>query len=104
MRGTAVWQNGVRMKSIGTDASARLVIAGDIACDTARRNAGGTGPAGTQCGEEATALLTTSLAPDGVIALGVVQYESASSVDLKLFYDSTWGRFKNVTYPVRGNH
>lgn len=104
MRGTAVWQNGVRMKSIGTDASARLVIAGDIACDTARRNAGGIGPAGTQCGEEATALLTTSLAPDGVIALGDVQYESASSVDLKLFYDTTWGRFKNVTYPVRGNH
>lgn len=104
MRGTAVWQSGVRMKPIGTDTSARLVIAGDIACDAARRSVAGVGPAGTQCGEEATALLTTSLAPDGVIALGDVQYESASSSDLKSFYDTTWGRFKNITYPVRGNH
>jgi hypothetical protein len=104
MRGTAVWQNGVRMKPIGTDVSARLVIAGDIACDTARRNAFGLGAAGTQCGEDATALLTSSLAPDGVIALGDVQYEAASSSDIKSFYDTTWGRFKNITYPVRGNH
>lgn len=104
MRGTAVWQSGVRMKPIGTDTSARLIIAGDIACDAVRRTASGMGPAGTQCGEEATALLTASLAPDGVIALGDVQYESASSSDLKTFYDTTWGRFKNITYPVRGNH
>lgn len=103
-RGTAVWQNGVRMKPIGTDASAHVVIAGDIACDAARRNAAGQGPVGTQCGEQATALLTSALAPDGVIALGDVQYEGASSFDLKSFYDPTWGRFKNITYPVRGNH
>ena len=104
MRGTAIWQNGVRMKPIGTDLSARIVIAGDISCDTSRRNRFGIGPLGTQCGEVATALLTTSLVPDGVIALGDLQYESASTADITAFYEPTWGRFKNITYPVRGNH
>ena len=104
MRGTAVWQNGVRMKPIGTDLSARVVIAGDISCDTPRRNQFGVGPIGTQCGEVATALLTTSLSPEGVIALGDLQYESASTADITAFFEPTWGRFKNITYPVRGNH
>ena len=103
-RGSAIWQNGVRMKPIGTDLSARVVIAGDISCDTSRRDRFGVGPLGTQCGEVSTALLTTSLAPEGVIALGDLQYESASTADIAAFYEPTWGRFKNITYPVRGNH
>jgi alpha-tubulin suppressor-like RCC1 family protein len=103
-RGTAVWQNGVRLKSIGTDLSARVVIVGDISCDTARRTRFGIGPLGTQCGEVSTALLTTSLVPEGVIALGDLQYESASAAEIAAFYEPTWGRFKNITYPVRGNH
>ena len=104
MRGIAVWQNGVRMKPIGTDLSARVVIAGDISCDTPRRNQFGVGPFGTQCGEVATGLLTSSLAPEAVIALGDLQYESASIAEIAAFYEPTWGRFKNITYPVRGNH
>jgi hypothetical protein len=104
MRGTAVWQNGVRMKPIGSDLSARVVIAGDISCDTPRRVRSGVGPLGTQCGEVSTALLTTSLAPEGVIALGDLQYESASVAEIAAFYEPTWGHFKNITYPVRGNH
>jgi hypothetical protein len=104
MRGTAVWQNGVRMKPIGSDLSARVVIAGDISCDTPRRVRSGVGPLGTQCGEVSTALLTTTLAPEGVIALGDLQYESASVAEIAAFYEPTWGRFKNITYPVRGNH
>jgi hypothetical protein len=44
------------------------------------------------------------LSPDGVIALGDLQYEAASISDLRAFYGTTWGAFKNITYPVRGNH
>ena len=40
----------------------------------------------------------------GVIALGDLQYEAASINDLRAFYGTTWGAFKNITYPVRGNH
>jgi hypothetical protein len=36
--------------------------------------------------------------------LGDVQYEGASAAELKANYDTTWGRFKSITYPVRGNH
>ena len=103
-RGTAVWQPGVSMKPIGTSTTARLIVTGDIACDAGRRNAVGTGPTGAQCGDVATAALTTSLAPDAVIALGDLQYEGASVAELKTNYDTTWGQFKNITYPVRGNH
>ncbi len=103
-RGVAVWQSGVQMKTIGTDNSARLVVAGDIACDAARRNANGVGSIGSQCGESATATLTSSLLPDAVVALGDLQYEGASTPELKNNYDTTWGRFKNITYPIRGNH
>ena len=102
--GIAVWPNGVRMKPIGSDTSARLIVAGDIACNAARRALYGIGPAGIQCGETSTAALITSLAPDGVIALGDLQYEAAGYSDLTSFYGTTWGAFKNITYPVRGNH
>jgi hypothetical protein len=81
-----------------------VIVAGDIACNAVRRATYGIGPSGIQCGEQSTASLITSLAPDGVIALGDLQYEGASISDLKNFYGPTWGAFKNITYPVRGNH
>jgi alpha-tubulin suppressor-like RCC1 family protein len=102
--GIAVWPHGVRLQPIGTDQSARVIVAGDIACNAIRRTTYGVGPSGIQCGEQSTATLITSLAPDGVIALGDLQYEAASISDLTNFYGTTWGAFKNITYPVRGNH
>lgn len=102
--GIAVWPHGIRLQSIGTDQSARVIVAGDIACNAIRRTTYGIGPSGIQCGEQSTASLITSLAPDGVIALGDLQYESASITDLTNFYGTTWGAFKKITYPVRGNH
>ena len=102
--GIAIWPNGVRMKPIGSESSARLIVAGDIACNEIRRTTYGIGASGIQCGEVSTASLITTLAPDGVIALGDLQYEAASINDLRSFYGTTWGAFKNITYPVRGNH
>ena len=102
--GTIVWQNGVSLQSIGTDSSARLVVTGDISCDAARRSTYGVGADGAQCGTEATANLAVSLNPDGVLALGDLQYEGASLTDLQTYYDPTWGRLKSKTYPLRGNH
>ena len=102
--GIAIWPNGIRLQPIGNDQSARVIIAGDIACNAIRRATYGVGPSGIQCGEQSTATLISSLAPDGVIALGDLQYEGASISDLTNFYGPTWGAFKNITYPVRGNH
>ena len=102
--GIAVWPHGVRLQPIGTDLSARVIIAGDIACNAIRRTTYGVGPSGVQCGEQSTATLISSLSPDGVVALGDLQYEAASISDLNNFFGSTWGAFKNIIYPVRGNH
>ena len=103
-RGTIVWQNGVQLNSIGSSTSARLVVTGDISCDSTRRATYGVGPLGTQCGEESTANLTANLNPDAVLAVGDLQYEAASYAELMSSYEPTWGRFKAKTYPVRGNH
>jgi hypothetical protein len=102
--GIEIWPNGVRMKSIGTDQSARIIAAGDIACDDDRRAIKTTGPTGAQCGDYATASLISSLKPDGVFALGDLQYESASSQELMTNFDLSWGPLRAITYPVRGNH
>ena len=102
--GVAVWPNGVTMKPIGTASSARIVMAGDISCNTVRRTTAGVGAAGSQCGADQTATQIQGLAPDAVIALGDLQYEGASYADMMQWYDPSWGRFKNITYPLRGNH
>lgn len=102
--GIAIWPNGISLQPIGTDQSARVIVAGDIACNAIRRTTYGIGSSGIQCGEQSTANLIATLAPDGVIALGDLQYEGASIADLTSFYGPTWGAFKKITYPVRGNH
>ena len=102
--GIEIWPNGVRMKSIGTDQSARIIATGDIACDDDRRVVKTTGPSGAQCGDFATGSLISSLKPDGVIALGDLQYESASSQELMTNFDLSWGPLRTITYPIRGNH
>ena len=102
--GIEIWPNGVRMKSIGTDQSARIIAVGDIACDDNRRAVSTTGPSGTQCGDYATGSLISSLKPDGVFALGDLQYESASSQELMSNFDLSWGALRAITYPIRGNH
>jgi hypothetical protein len=67
-----------------------VIAAGDIASC-----------AGT--GDEATAKLVASI--DGtVIGLGDNAYPHGSAENFEECYDSSWGRFKNRTYPVPGNH
>lgn len=102
--GTAVWPNGVRYKAIGSDTAATLVLAGDISCNATRKATYGVGPLGSQCGEATTAAQISAIAPHAVMALGDLQYEAASYSDLLTHYDPTWGLFKSITYPVRGNH
>jgi hypothetical protein len=54
-------------------------------------------------GDEATAKLVASI--DGtVITLGDNAYPDGSAEDFRECYDSSWGRFKNRTHPVPGNH
>jgi len=53
---------------------------------------------------ERTAGLVESLRPDAVLALGDNAYERGSLAEYRANYRPTWGRFKNITRPVPGNH
>lgn len=72
-----------------------LIAAGDIAeCPSS-------GYVGT--GAEATARLVQSL-PGIVLALGDLAYPNGTEQEFRECYEPTWGRFKDRTRPVPGNH
>ena len=74
------------------------MAAGDISCLAE------TPVTASECQMEATAQLVESLAPDAVLPLGDLQYELGRRADFDASYERTWGRFKDRTRPVVGNH
>jgi len=81
-----------------------IALAGDVAC--APSDADYNGGAGTSghCHMNVTANLNQGLQPAAVLALGDEQYNSGSASDFLASYDKSWGRVKNLTRPVVGNH
>ena len=77
------------------DEAHTLIAAGDIAQCTASGYAGS--------GAEATARLVESL-PGAVLALGDLAYPNGTARQFRECYEPTWGRFKDRTRPVPGNH
>ncbi len=51
-----------------------------------------------------TAALIRSLTPDAVLTLGDNQYTEGALAQYLASYDHAWGTFKDITYPVAGNH
>ncbi|MDQ3094973.1 MAG: metallophosphoesterase, partial [Actinomycetota bacterium] len=84
--------------SAAAPAPIRVAAAGDIACEAPYT------PTQFMCQHDATALLISSRSVDAVLPLGDTQYESARLTDYEASYDPTWGAFKDLTYPVIGNH
>ena len=76
----------------------RIVAAGDISC------LAGTPVTSAECQMAATADLVASLDPDVVLPLGDLQYELGKRADFDTTYATNWGRFKDITRPVVGNH
>jgi acid phosphatase type 7 len=74
-----------------------VVAAGDIACPPS------SDPSSDSCQQEATAHRVTRIAPDLVLALGDLQYESGTAAEFAS-YDDSWGAFKSITEPIPGNH
>ncbi len=75
-----------------------VVAAGDIACRV------GMVPEPGQCQQAATSALIGSMHPVAVLALGDLQYERGETANFESSYDSSWGRFKDITHPAAGNH
>jgi hypothetical protein len=80
-----------------------VAAAGDISCPADKARLGEkTGP--KSCRMQQTADLVNKAAPDAVLALGDLQYPSGSLDDFMTGYERNWGAFRNITYPVPGNH
>jgi acid phosphatase type 7 len=86
------------VRATGPDRTTTVVAVGDIACAPDEQ------VTPESCQQEATARLTTALAPDAVIALGDLQYESGSISDFMGSYDDSWGSLRGITRPLPGNH
>jgi hypothetical protein len=73
-----------------------LAAAGDIAerCTSSS----------SSCAHVKTAKLVDAMKPAAVLTMGDNQYDEPTLSDFKNYYDKTWGKFKNITHPVPGNH
>jgi acid phosphatase type 7 len=78
-----------------------VLTAGDIACGLT--NTGGMSPGGA-CQQAATANLLGMAGVAAVLPLGDNQYECGELSNFQSFYGPSWGQYKNLTYPVVGNH
>jgi acid phosphatase type 7 len=76
----------------------RVVAAGDISCEP------GMATTSAECRMGATADLISALDPDVVLPLGDLQYDFGKADDFVASYATNWGRFKDRTRPVIGNH
>ncbi len=83
-----------------------IATAGDIACDPNDPNFNGGRGVPNYCQQQATSDIVAGIPGlTAVIPLGDLQYEDATPLSKwQPSYDSTWGRFRGITYPVIGNH
>jgi acid phosphatase type 7 len=91
-------------KSSAAAADPVIAAAGDISCSplSGSFNAGlGTANA---CRQLYTSNLLDQKNYAAVLPLGDLQYENGSLANYLLSYDLSWGRFKQITRPVPGNH
>jgi hypothetical protein len=74
-----------------------IAAAGDLVCGTET-------PPHIPCVHVHTAALLSQLKPAALLLLGDLQYETGSRLDFQSYYDPAFGVFKDITYPVPGNH
>ncbi|MCW2802523.1 MAG: hypothetical protein QOF52_3117 [Propionibacteriaceae bacterium] len=87
-----------------TSGSTTIAVGGDVACSTTEANYNGGLGTATACHMKQTSDLVLAMAPTRVWATGDLQYNSGSLADFDVSYENSWGRFRNITDPVVGNH
>jgi hypothetical protein len=92
------------IRATRTGGTIKAAAAGDIACDPTDPGYNNGHGIRDRCHQKATSELIKKIKPDAVFALGDLQYQSGSLANFEASYDPTWGRFKDITYPVLGNH
>jgi acid phosphatase type 7 len=90
--------------SVPAGADPRIVAAGDIACDPANRNFNGGLGTDRACQQQSTSDLVVGAGYAAVLGLGDLQYERGTYDAFLASYDPSWGRVRDITRPVPGNH
>ncbi len=88
----------------GSGESVSIIAAGDIACQPDHEHFNEGEGATRACRQKHTADIVTAENPDAVLVLGDLQYDGGSLSDFKASYDLSWGKFKDKTLPIPGNH
>lgn len=86
----------------GPEDTVRVAAAGDIACGPRNPYMIVSNP--QFCQSEATARLVEAGDYDAVLPLGDLQYPNGSLTRFIASYGRSWGRFKDITRPILGNH
>jgi len=81
-----------------------IAAAGDIACDPANAHFNGGNGDADNCRQKSTSDLLVNTDVVAVLPLGDVQYYCGGYAAFQQSYDSSWGRVKDMTHPVVGNH
>jgi Calcineurin-like phosphoesterase len=81
-----------------------VALAGDVACGTTEQYYNGGAGTVDKCRMKYTSDLILNMGPQRVFAMGDLQYNSGNLADFQVSYHNSWGRFKDITYPVVGNH
>jgi hypothetical protein len=92
---------GLAVAALAAPAAAQdpvIAAAGDIAC------APGDPITSDTCHQQATSDLLVGAGLAAVLPLGDVQYNSASLDNILGAYAPSWGRVKDISHPVLGNH
>jgi acid phosphatase type 7 len=81
-----------------------IAAAGDIACDPTSGSFNGGNGSATSCRQRYTSDLLLDAVLAAVLPLGDVQYYCSGYQAFLQSYDLSWGRVKDITRPVAGNH
>ena len=78
--------------------------AGDISCPPRKKRHDQEFSGPNNCHMQDTGQLVGTIQPDAVLALGDNQYPSGSLADFEAMYAKSWGTYRDITFPVPGNH
>ena len=90
--------DGLPARALPDAEQVRMVAVGDVACQPSEETTSVT------CQQQATADLTSRLAPDVVLPLGDLQYERGELDAFEESWQASWGQFASILAPVAGNH
>lgn len=96
-RGAPVSLRGQAVVPPDSVTSVVVMAVGDVVC-------GSRTPEGLPCMHVLTAELVRQVAPQALLLLGDLQYETGAPEDFQAYFDPAFGSLRDIMYPAPGNH